>query len=74
MELAKQFLGDGYLVYGTARKPEEATELKETGATVVGLDVTSEESIAAMAESLKGKPIDILINNAGYFGPNAYRH
>ena len=71
LELAKQFLGDGYLVYGTARKPEEAVELKETGATVVALDVTSEESIAAMAESLKGKPIDILINNAGYFGPNA---
>ena len=71
LELAKQFLGDGYLVYGTARKPEEAVELKETGATVVALDVTSEESIAAMAETLKGKPIDILINNAGYFGPNA---
>ncbi|MGJ8725807.1 MAG: SDR family oxidoreductase [Roseibacillus sp.] len=70
LELAKQFLGDGYLVYGTARKPEEAVELKEAGATVVALDVTSEESIAAMAKTLEGKPLDILINNAGYFGPN----
>lgn len=70
LELVKQFLKDKYTVYGTARKPEQATELKETGAVVVQLDVTSEESLKAMAETLKGKPLDILINNAGYFGPN----
>jgi len=70
LELAKQFLKDDYIVYGTARKPEDAIELKETGAVVVQLDVTSEESIKAMAETLKDKPLDILINNAGYFGPN----
>ncbi len=70
LELCKQFLKDGYTVYGTARKPEAATELKETGAHVLQLDVTSEESISALAKTLKGKPLDILINNAGYFGPN----
>jgi len=70
LELSKQFLKDGYQVYGTARKPEEATELKEAGAIVVQLDVTSEESIQAMAKSLEGVALDILINNAGYFGPN----
>ena len=70
LELAKQYLKQGYDVYGTARKPEEATELKETGASVVQLDVTSEESISALAKELEGKPLDILFNNAGYFGPN----
>jgi len=70
LELTKQFLDDGYTVYGTARKPEEASDLKATGATVLQLDVTSEESIAALAKTLEGKPLDILINNAGYFGPN----
>ena len=70
LELTKQFLLDGYTVYGTARKPESAEELKATGAEVLQLDVTSEESITALAKSLEGTPLDILINNAGYFGPN----
>jgi len=69
LDLCKAYLADGYTVYGTARKPDEAAELRETGATVLQLDVTSEESIAALAKELEGKPIDILINNAGYFGP-----
>ena len=68
--LTKQYLSQGYHVYGTARKPDEATDLKETGATVLQLDVTSEESIAALVKELDGAPLDILFNNAGYFGPN----
>jgi len=70
LELVKQYLSRGYIVYGTARKPDEATELKETGAIVLQLDVTSEESIAGIVKALEGKPLDILFNNAGYFGPN----
>ena len=69
LEFAKQFSEKGYHVIGTARSPEKATELKATGAEVMKLDVTSEEDIAALAEALKGKKLDILINNAGYFGP-----
>ncbi|MFC7336459.1 SDR family oxidoreductase [Haloferula chungangensis] len=69
LEFAKQFSQNGYKVIGTARSPEKATELKATGAEVLKLDVTSEEDIAAVAEALKGKPLDILLNNAGYFGP-----
>ena len=69
LEMAKQFSADGYRVIGTARKPEKAIELKATGAMVVQLDVTDEESIKNMAKAVQGKKIDILINNAGYFGP-----
>lgn len=69
LELAKQFSADGYTVIGTARAPESAADLKNTGAMIVKLDVTSEKDIAAMAKTLEGKKIDILINNAGYFGP-----
>ena len=69
LEFAKQYKAAGYTVYGTARKPEKAKELKEAGVTVLQLDVTDAESITAMAKKLEGKPIDILINNAGYFGP-----
>lgn len=69
LEFAKQFAAKGYHVIGTARSPEKATELKATGAEVVKLDVTSEQDIADLAESLKGRRLDILLNNAGYFGP-----
>ncbi|MGJ8644957.1 MAG: SDR family oxidoreductase [Luteolibacter sp.] len=69
LEFAKQFSEKGYHVIGTARSPEKATDLKATGAEIMKLDVTSEEDIAALAEALKGKKLDILINNAGYFGP-----
>ncbi|MDB2385096.1 SDR family oxidoreductase [Polaribacter sp.] len=70
LEMAKQFTDDGYTVIGTARKPERAKELNDLGVKVVALDVTDSESIQAMVTSLDGVTIDILINNAGYFGPN----
>ncbi len=70
LELCKQYLKQGYIVYGTARKPEKATELQATDTIILPLDVTSQESIDALAQQLRGKPLDILINNAGYFGPN----
>ena len=66
LEHAKQWAAAGHKVIGTARKPADATELKATGAQVVKLDVTSDEDIANLAKTLKGKKIDILINNAGY--------
>ena len=70
LEFAKQFKSKGYTVIGTTRSPEEAEELKAVGAEVMKLDVTSEEDIKALASALSGRTVDILINNAGYFGPN----
>jgi len=69
--LVHQMRARGHQVIGTARKPEQAMELKETGARVVQLDVTDSNSIRAMAEQLKGQRIDLLINNAGMLGHNA---
>ncbi|MGJ8692712.1 MAG: SDR family oxidoreductase [Thalassotalea sp.] len=66
LALSRHFIADGYHVIGTARKPAQAIELKEAGAQVVQLDVTNDESIAAMAKTLKDVPIDIVVNNAGY--------
>lgn len=54
LELVRQMRARGHQVIGTARKPEQAMELKETGARVVQLDVTDSNSIRAMAEQLKG--------------------
>ena len=66
LEFAKQFKAMGYDVIGTARKPDKATALKALGASVMQLDVTDAQSVAAMDKALTGKAIDILINNAGY--------
>ena len=68
LALAQNFSAAGFKVIGTARQPEQATELKETGARVEQLDVTDQASIDAMAQSLGDTPIDILINNAGIKG------
>jgi len=66
LEHAKQYAAAGHKVIGTARKPEQATKLKATGAQVVKLDITNDEDIANLAKTLSGKKIDILLNNAGY--------
>ena len=71
LALAKQFSKAGYTVIGTARSPEKAVDLKATGARVEKLDVTSQDSVDALARSLGDIPIDILINNAGIKGHDA---
>ena len=65
LEFVKQLQMEGYKVIGTARKPDSASELKATGARVEQLDVANQSSVDALANTLKGVAIDILINNAG---------
>ena len=68
LALARNFTEAGFNVIGTARKPENATALKETGARVEQLDVTDQASVDAMAQRMAETPVDILINNAGIKG------
>ncbi len=71
LALARNFSDAGFTVIGTARDPEEATELKETGARLEQLDVTDQASVDAMAQRLADTRIDILINNAGIKGEDS---
>jgi NAD(P)-dependent dehydrogenase (short-subunit alcohol dehydrogenase family) len=68
LAFAKQYAAAGWHVIGTARRPAEAADLAATGAEVVALDVTNPESVAALARALAGRPIDLLVNNAGIGG------
>jgi NAD(P)-dependent dehydrogenase (short-subunit alcohol dehydrogenase family) len=69
LEYARQYLQDGWQVIGTARAPEKASELKAlNGVEILPLDVGNRESVAALAQSLKGRLIDLLISNAGIYG------
>ncbi len=64
LALAQQFSGRGDKVVAACRKT--SPELDATGAQVIeGVDVTSDDAVAALAETLDGRTIDILINNAG---------
>ena len=67
LEFARQYTADGWEVIGTARRPDDAVDLKRTGATVEVLDAADPSSIAALAARLAGRPIDVLIANAGVY-------
>jgi NAD(P)-dependent dehydrogenase (short-subunit alcohol dehydrogenase family) len=73
LELARQYAADNWRVIGVARKPQQADGLaelaKKFGANlqIATLDVTSDESIHDLAATLNGRPIDLLINNAGMY-------
>jgi NAD(P)-dependent dehydrogenase (short-subunit alcohol dehydrogenase family) len=73
LEFTKQYAERGYSVIATARDPGKATDLKALAAkhkaiSVEQLDVLDEKSVAALAAKYKGKPIDLLLNNAGIHG------
>jgi NAD(P)-dependent dehydrogenase (short-subunit alcohol dehydrogenase family) len=67
LELVRGVLASGHSVIGTARDPDAASALRETGARVEALDASDEGSVQALAGRLAGEPIDVLINNAGVF-------
>lgn len=70
LEFARQYIQDGWSVIATCRKPEDATELNAiVGVTVYPLNVTNFEAVRALADQLKGTAIDLLVNNAGVYGP-----
>ena len=64
LEFARQYKAKGYEVIGTARNPQEATDLRNLGVRVEQLDVAESSSVAAIKKRLTGVPIDLLINNA----------
>lgn len=69
LELARLYGAQGDTVYAGCLNPA-APELiglskKFENIRVVPLDVTSESSVAAFSDRLHGKPLDLLVNNAG---------
>lgn len=73
LEFVKQYLQDGYRVLATCRRPEQADALNALAAsgdlTVAGLDVTQPDQVQAIAQQWGDETIDLLINNAGVYGP-----
>jgi len=72
LEFAKQYAAAGWNVIATHRRTDLPATLAELQAafdnvTIEKLDVTSEVEAAALAQRLRGVPIDVLINNAGVY-------
>jgi NAD(P)-dependent dehydrogenase (short-subunit alcohol dehydrogenase family) len=71
LEFSRQYAAHGWRVLATCRHPDTADDLRslEGSVEVFPLDVSDFDAIADLATTLKGTPIDVLINNAGIFGP-----
>lgn len=75
LEFVRQYTADGWRVHACCRSPDGAAELGEWRTRHAGLvsvhalDVADFGAIDALAASLAGSPLDLLINNAGIYAP-----
>ena len=74
LALTMELLRRGDHVVAAARDPWGGVLAELAGVhvgqmTPLELDVTSDRSIAAAKQALDGRPIDVLVNNAGVYGP-----
>ena len=73
LEFAHQYARDGWSVVATCRNPQNADALHAIeGVQVHALDVTDFAAVGMLADDLKDIAIDVLINNAGVYGPKGY--
>ncbi|HXB53838.1 MAG TPA: SDR family oxidoreductase [Vicinamibacteria bacterium] len=74
LEFVRQYAAEGWEVHACCRSPQGADELRALAATrarfrVHALDVADFPQIDALAHDLAGTALDVLLNNAGIFGP-----
>lgn len=72
LEFTRQYAEAGWTVVATARDPKQAAELQQLAAKhknmeTAALVVTNEASVAEFRKKLAGRPVDLLINNAGVY-------
>ena len=75
LEYCRQLAASGWRVLAGSRDPERATDLQSLArdnpdrVRVLRLDVINDAEVGSVAQELQGLPLDMLINNAGTFGP-----
>ncbi|WP_408690159.1 SDR family oxidoreductase [Vibrio sp. TBV020] len=74
LSLAKLYLGQGWHVHATYRNADSSSELLQLASAKQlechQVDITNYPAITKLASQLSA--IDLLINNAGYYGPKGY--
>lgn len=71
LEFARQYTEDGARVIATHRAPGAAATLRALGAKPVALDLLDEQAVADFVGPLADEKIDVLILNAGVYGPRS---
>ncbi|MGD9941894.1 MAG: SDR family oxidoreductase [Burkholderiaceae bacterium] len=69
LEFVRQYLGDGWNVFGTHRSEADRVRLRELGAHTLKFDVLDTNDLAGLSWQLDGEKLDVLIVNAGVYGP-----
>ena len=72
-EFARQYARAGWRVIGTVRDDRSEAALAKLGVEVHRADVSDRRSLARLAARLKSAPIDVLVCNAGIYGPRGAR-
>ncbi len=75
LELVRQYATAGWRVFACCRNPAGAKDLNNLAneyknISVYALDVADTQQINSLAKQLKNESIDILLNNAGIYGPD----
>lgn len=78
LEFTRQYAYLGWRVVACCRDPDSAVELGQLAESsdlvqVHELDVTRPDQIERLADSLRGQPLEILLNNAGTYGQSDAR-
>lgn len=78
LELTHQYARAGWRVLASCRTPDSAVQLQQlqhqfSNISLHSLDIGNPKQITALAQELRNQPIDILMNNAGIYGPTDVR-
>lgn len=74
LELTRQFAADGWTVLACCRDPARAKALRDlanenSSIEIYPLEVTDYEQMADLSRQLGDRAIDVLVSNAGVYGP-----
>ncbi|HEU4530785.1 MAG TPA: SDR family oxidoreductase [Steroidobacteraceae bacterium] len=78
LEFVRQYDADGWRIHACARDPESAADLKALAEKAAGritlheVDIADFAAIDAVANRLRGTPIDVLLNCAGWMGSRSF--
>ena len=68
LEFARQYAAAGWSVVAACRRPSDVPQLDRYPVELIGLDVADPASVTELAAHLRGRPLDLLVNNAGVYG------
>ena len=71
LELTRQYCSQGARVFACCRDPDGASALGDIDGDVerIRLDVNSDHDLAALRRKMADQSLDVVINNAGVYGP-----